>query len=47
MYVFSIKTKQIFRYSEERTVVLREKDEFRPAQIPGFKIGICDLFGMI
>ena len=47
VYVFSIKTKQIFRYSAEHTVVLNETDEFCPAQIPGFNIGICDLFWMI
>lgn len=34
MYVFSLKTKQIFRYSEHHTVVLNERDEFRSAQTP-------------
>jgi len=47
VYIFSIKTRQVFRYSEERTIVLNENEEFRPAQIPGFAIRIGELFGMI
>ena len=47
VYIFSIKTRQVFRYSEEHTVVLNENEEFRPVQIPGFAIRIGDLFGMI
>jgi len=47
VYIFSIQTRQVFRYSEEHTVVLNENQEFRPQQIPGFAIGIRDLFAMI
>ena len=47
VFIFSIQTRQVFRYSEEHTVVLNENEEFRPAQIPGFAIQIGDLFEMI
>jgi Uma2 family endonuclease len=47
VYIFSIKTRQVFRHSEEHTLVLNENEEFRPAQIPGFAIRISELFGMI
>jgi len=47
VYIFSIQTRQVFRYSEEHTVVLNEDQEFRPQQIPGFVIPIRDLFAMI
>jgi hypothetical protein len=47
VYIFSIKTRQVFRYSEEHTLVLNENEEFRPAQIPGFAIRISELSGMI
>ena len=47
VYIFSIETRQVFRYSEEHTAVLNENEEFRPSQIPGFAIRIGDLFGMI
>jgi Uma2 family endonuclease len=47
VYIFSIQTWQVFRYSEEHTVVLNENQEFRLQQIPGFAIGIRELFGMI
>ena len=47
VYIFSIQTRQVFRYSGEHTAVLNENEEFRPAQIPGFAIRIGDLLGMI
>jgi len=47
VYIFSIQTRQVFRYSEDHTVVLNENEEFRLLQIPGFAIRIGDLFGMI
>jgi Uma2 family endonuclease len=47
VYLFSIQTRQVFRYSEEHPIVLNESQEFRPQQIPGFAIRIGDLFGMI
>ena len=47
VYIFSIQTRQVFRYSEQHTVVLTENEEFRPEQIPGFAIRIADLLGMI
>jgi Uma2 family endonuclease len=47
VYIFSIQTRQVFRYSEEHTVVLNENQDFRLQQIPGFAIPIRDLFAMI
>src|SRR5262249_20211291 len=47
VYLFSIRTRQVFRFSEQPAVVMTENQEFRPEQIPGFSIRIADLFGMI
>ena len=42
-YIFSMLTRQAFRYSEQPPVILTESQEFRPEQIPGFIIRIADL----
>jgi Uma2 family endonuclease len=47
VYLFSLRTRQVFHHSAHGTVVLGENDEFRPQQIPGFAIHIGDLFQMI
>jgi Uma2 family endonuclease len=43
VYLFSMRSRQVFAYSEHGTAVLGENDEFRPEQIPGFAIRIGDL----
>jgi Uma2 family endonuclease len=47
VYIFSIRTRQVFYYSERPAEILCESDPFRPEQIPGFSIRIGGLFGMI
>jgi len=47
VYILSIATRQVFRYSEQPTIVLTESQDFRPEQIPGFSIRISDLLAMM
>jgi len=46
-YIFSILTRQAFRYSAQPPAILTESQEFRPEQIAGFSIRIADLLAMI
>jgi Uma2 family endonuclease len=47
VYLFSMAIRQVFVFSEQRTAILGENDEFRPEQIPGFAIRIADLFSSV
>jgi Uma2 family endonuclease len=47
IYLFSIDTRQVFRYSDDPPTILTESQDFRPDQIPGFSIRIADLLAMI
>jgi Uma2 family endonuclease len=43
VWIFSVETRQVLLFSEQRRVILDENDEFRPETIPGFAIRIGDL----
>ena len=43
VWIFSVGTRQVFLFSEQRRAILDENDEFRPETIPGFAIRIGDL----
>jgi Uma2 family endonuclease len=47
VFIFSMRTRQVFYYSEHPSAILCESDQFRPEQIPGFSVRIGDLFAMI
>lgn len=43
VWIFDLKNRQTYVYSENRRAILDESDEFRPESIPGFTIRIADL----
>jgi Uma2 family endonuclease len=43
VWIFSVETRHVFQFSEQRRAILDENDEFRPETIPGFSIRIGDL----
>jgi Uma2 family endonuclease len=43
VWIFSVETRQVFLFSENRRTILDENDDFRPEPIPGFSIRIGDL----
>lgn len=46
-WIFSIKTRQAFVYSERPPAILSESDIFQSPLIPGFSIRLSELFAMI
>jgi len=47
VWIFSIELRQAYVYSDQRRVILDDHDQFSSDLIPGFSIGIGDLFDRI